>query len=272
MSSNYDNTGSSKQFGKQWDLFHSIDPQHEKQFAGWTSAAPRDFFDQKLLLDAGCGNGRNSYWAALQKPTKIIGIDLDALSINAAKENTKSSQIIEIETLSIYQVGDAYPNYFDSVMCIGVLHHLASPDLALQAFYKSLKPEGRILLWVYGRHGNGVVYPLIKLLRCITKHLPFKLNFFISFPLAIAYRMATKLRLIKSEYGKNSRMLTIKQLHNVVLDQLIPSIANYWKKDEICELVKKSGFIVKSIKLVNGNSWSVLAIKSTTFQDSSSTI
>jgi SAM-dependent methyltransferase len=266
MSSNYDNSGSSRQFGKQWDLFHTIDPQHEKQFNGWISAASSEFFNRKIILDAGCGNGRNSYWAATHNPNKIISIDLDELSINAARENTKDSEAVIVEARSIYQVGVDYPNYFDSVMCIGVLHHLASPHLALQSFHRSLKADGRLLLWVYGRRGNGIIYPIIQLFRFVTRHLPFKLNYYISFPIALTYRFMIKVNLIQNEYGENSKILTLKQLHNIVLDQLIPNIANYWREDEVLELIRKADFEVESIKLVNGNSWSVLARKSITKQ------
>jgi SAM-dependent methyltransferase len=261
MLANYDNSGSSRQFGKQWHLFDKIDPQHEKQFNGWTSAAPLDFFCDTTLLDAGCGNGRNSYWAAQKKPKTIVAIDLDELSINVAKKNNKNIPIIDVRLMSIYDVNNYFPNYFDSIMCIGVLHHLAFPDLALQAFNKSLKSDGRLLLWVYGRYGNGLTYPIIKLLRIVTKRLPFKINYYISFPLALAYRTLTKIGIVRSEYGKNSKIFTTKQLHNIVLDQLIPSIANYWRKNEIKEMVEKFGFNVESIESVNGNSWSVLAKK-----------
>jgi hypothetical protein len=127
-------------------------------------------------------------------------------------------------------------------MCIGVLHHLAFPDLALQAFNKSLKSDGRLLLWVYGRYGNGLTYPIIKLLRIVTKRLPFKINYYISFPLALAYRTLTKIGIVRSEYGKNSKIFTTKQLHSIVLDQLIPSIANYWRKNEIKEIKRVISF------------------------------
>ena len=266
MTANYDNSGSSRQFGKQWNLFRAIDPQHEKQFNSWTSAATSEFFNRKVILDAGCGNGRNSYWAATHNPSKIISIDLDELSINAAKENTRDIAAVVVEARSIYQVGVDYPNHFDSVMCIGVLHHLASPDQALQSFHRSLKADGRLLLWVYGRRGNGIIYPIIQLFRFVTRHLPFKINYYISLPVALAYRFIIRVNLIQNEYGENSKILTLKQLHNIVLDQLIPNIANYWTEDAVLELIRKADFEVESIKLVNGNSWSVLARKSVTKQ------
>lgn len=259
--SGYDNTGSSREFGRQWQLFNKVEDAHALQFQGWTSAAGDDFFKHKKILDAGCGIGRNAVWAANLNPVEVVGIDLDPLTIEAAKRNTANNSKIKIQIGSIYEVGDLYASYFDSILCIGVLHHLADPALALNSFKKALNGGGELLLWVYGRKGNGIIFPIIRILRTISPKLPFRVNLLASLFFADIYRVLVALRIIKNEYAINSRKLNRKQLHNIVLDQLIPKIANYWTDFEVNQMLQNADFTVLSIKLVNGNSWSVLARK-----------
>jgi len=50
-------------------------------------------------------------------------------------------------------------------------------------------------------------------------------------------------------------------VHSIVFDQLLPEIANYWKKEEVLSLLEGKG--LKDIKILhtNSNSWTALGIK-----------
>ena len=43
---------------------------------------------------------------------------------------------------------------FDYVFSLGVIHHIPKADLAVQNIYRSLKPNGQFIMWVYGYENN----------------------------------------------------------------------------------------------------------------------
>ena len=43
---------------------------------------------------------------------------------------------------------------FDLVLCMGVLHHLSNPSKGLQMLTKTLKDNGIIFLYLYGKLGG----------------------------------------------------------------------------------------------------------------------
>jgi SAM-dependent methyltransferase len=47
---------------------------------------------------------------------------------------------------------------FDLILCTGVLHHLADPDVGLRALRSVLKPDGAMFLMVYAPYGRAGVY------------------------------------------------------------------------------------------------------------------
>lgn len=77
------------------------------------------FLKEEIILDAGCGNGRNLKWF-YQNNFKIYGIDQDLESINYSKTRyPKMAENFYIGNL------DHLPfpkNYFDHVICSAVLH------------------------------------------------------------------------------------------------------------------------------------------------------
>ncbi len=74
----------------------------------------------ELLLDAGCGNGRNLTWF-LQNNLLVYGIDRDLVAIQDLKEriadlDTAKFRVSEIENTPFAD------NYFDHIICSAVLH------------------------------------------------------------------------------------------------------------------------------------------------------
>jgi SAM-dependent methyltransferase len=50
--------------------------------------------------------------------------------------------------------------HFDQIVCTGVLHHLADPDVGLRALRTVLDPEGAMHLMVYAPYGRAGIYML----------------------------------------------------------------------------------------------------------------
>lgn len=130
---------SADRFSYEWVKFHSIDKSYEKQFLGWVTPLKSADFKGKYVLDAGCGIGRNSYWALNFGAKKVIAFDYDRNTIAVAKRNLLQFKNAHAEFRSIYEM--PYSQQFDITMCIGVLHHLENPHFALKNLVRSTKKE-----------------------------------------------------------------------------------------------------------------------------------
>ena len=99
------------------------------------------------VLDAGCGQGQA--FTLLEKyfnPSLIVGLDIDFELISRAQ-----SEADKIQCPNELIVGTAtqlpYPdNYFDTIFCHQLLHHVGNQMAVLKEFHRVLAPEGILLV------------------------------------------------------------------------------------------------------------------------------
>lgn len=252
---------SENRFGYEWGKYSELEEKYEDQFKNWVHPLTPDDFNGKKVLDAGCGMGRNSYWALKWGAGKLVGFDYDERSVNAAKKNLGSFSEACILFKSVYDLD--WQNEFDLAFSIGVIHHLKNPGLAIKKIFDSLKPGGRLLLWLYSYEGNEWIPKYVDPVRKnITSKLPLALvhllSYFFSIPLWLY---------LKAYRGRNKYFLQLKgfkywHIHSIVFDQLIPDVANYWKREEVIKLFE--GLPCKQINInrpPNECGWNVLVQK-----------
>ena len=116
--------------------------------------------DQSILI-AGCGTSQAAMHAMRWPAAQVTGIDFSATSVNCTEELKRKYNLsnLEIYQLPIENVGDLGMN-FNQVVCTGVLHHLADPDVGLRALRDVLKPDGALHLMVYAPYGRTGIYML----------------------------------------------------------------------------------------------------------------
>jgi SAM-dependent methyltransferase len=124
--------------------------------AKFLSSIPFD----SLILDAGCGNGKNM----TKTPHNFIGLDtctelLNIISsklINPVTKISIKSNIVDLVTGSVDNL--PFPNEtFDATMSVAVIHHLNSFNSRLNAFKELIrvcKPGGKILITVWQMESN----------------------------------------------------------------------------------------------------------------------
>ena len=114
-------------FGFEWTKFHQL--KSEKGFLEFIGPIEKNFFPGKFVLDAGCGNGSYSYYAA-SYGAEVIAIDFSK-AISVAQENTKDMNV------QVVRADITHPPFkegsFDYIFSIGVLHHLPEPETGFQA-------------------------------------------------------------------------------------------------------------------------------------------
>lgn len=100
------------------------------------------------ILDVGCGTGAMITIPLGRKGYRILGIDTDAKSIEAAKSNetdTMHFQCVPLDTLE--------EKNFDVIICSEVLEHLSDPEALLLSLRNHLADNGILLLTTPNGYG-----------------------------------------------------------------------------------------------------------------------
>lgn len=103
------------------------------------------------ILIAGCGTGLQAIEMAFANPkAKVTAIDLSPTSLAYARLMAEKFEVtnIHFQLLDILAV-ESLKQSFDFIMCTGVLHHMDSPQLGLNAITKVLKTKGTMILGLY---------------------------------------------------------------------------------------------------------------------------
>lgn len=254
-------------FGYEWKNFREHYGYYETQFLSWIHPIKPGFFKGKIVLDAGCGMGRNMYYAAKYGSKEVIGIDLS--------EAVDSAYLLVKDLPNAHVVqGDIYSlplrQEFDYVFSIGVLHHLPSPKKGFDALLSAIKRHGTISAWVYGKEGNFLVRTVGSFVRInITSKLPHSLLKLLCYPLAAMLHVLTKyiykpLGLSWLPYGKYFIALADFDFRNklsIIFDHLAPPIAFYISRAEFQSWFDSNRMKRVFISSRYNNSWRGVGVK-----------
>jgi SAM-dependent methyltransferase len=106
----------------------------------------------KLVLEAGCGNGRYVNQAR-RRGAEVVGMDLSS-AVDAAFANTRAMEDVHIVQGNIFKPPFA-EGTFDVMYTIGVLMHTGDARRAFESLVPKIKPAGTACVHIYKR-GNAV--------------------------------------------------------------------------------------------------------------------
>lgn len=267
-----------KAFAYEWSRFSKISHLYEEEFLDIIKPIKEDFFNGKIVLDAGCGSGRFAYHAAKFGAKKLIAVDISD-SVNVAYKNLKGLPNICVVKADINNL--PFKEKFDLVYSIGVLHHLPMPEKGFSKLTEVLKEGGGIFAWVYAYEGNYLFLTFIEpIRRYFTSKLPLPMLKIISFFLAVIlwliitviYLPLNKIKIFKpiakilpmNNYLLYQYKLGISYLWLTTLDKLVPSLVEYLTKTEFTGWFTKAGLTEILVSRRNGNSWRGFGIKNKT--------
>ena len=258
----------SEAFGWQWQEFNQLHTDwttYEDQFLDWVTPLRPAFFRDKIVLDAGCGMGRNTAVAARLGARRVIGIDISA-SVEAAHQFTSHLPETAIVQADLYQLPFKSP--FDVVFSIGVIHHLPDPAAGLNAIGRHVQPDGLLFAWVYGYENNGWVRNIVTPIReRITARLPRRGLYILSYALTIVLRsiLCTLYRtrpdtalsrwLPYYSYLHWLAQFNFRHTHHTIVDHLGVPITHYVRKEEFRTWFEQAGFPETTLTWRNRYSW-----------------
>ncbi len=260
MNDNNDTQKTITDFGEQWVHFTLNSGYYGSQDVLRDILGP--FYDSKLftnkvICDIGAGTGRITNLLIQENAKQVIAIE-PSISYDVLLKNTLQ---FKDKILYLNVSGNAIPESItcDIILSIGVIHHIPDPLLVLRNAHSVLKEGGLLIIWVYGAEGNELYLSFTKILRKITIKLPHKILLSLSklllYPLKLYCLLCNHLNLPMRDYMSNH----ISRLDNdalliTIYDQLNPTYAKYYTKNEAIQLLKDSGFV--NIEIYHRHSYS----------------
>lgn len=140
----------------------------------WLYKGKESFKDGFRVLVAGGGTGDSAIFLAEQlKDTnaEVVYLDFSKTTMAIAQKRAEYRGLTNIKWVndSILNIPNLKLGKFDYINCVGVLHHLESPDLGLKILKDSLTEAGGMGLMVYAQYGRTGVYHIQTLMQAINK-------------------------------------------------------------------------------------------------------
>ena len=154
-------------FGHEWTTLYpahghtGAERQAERDiFLEYTRTIPSDFRG-KLVLDAGCGNGRYARlandWGA-----RVVGVDISA-AVDVAHQNLADRADVTVVQADLFKL-PFRPDTFDAAYSVGVLHHTPDARGAFRRIQPLVKAGGFFSIFIHGQ-GNRALYAVNRALR-----------------------------------------------------------------------------------------------------------
>ena len=108
----------------------------------------KPYRDGRSILIAGCGTSQAAKHAARWPAARVTGIDFSTTSVRCTEELKRKYRLdnLQVCRLPIERVGDLESS-FDQIVCTGVLHHLADPDMGLELCATCSSRTERCISW-----------------------------------------------------------------------------------------------------------------------------
>lgn len=255
-------------FGSQWTRY----TQNEGYYG--STELLQDFFGPlldlkelqgKTVVDIGSGSGRIINMLLNSGVSKVYAVEPSRDALEVCRKNT-SDRIDRVEYLNCE--GKDIPDLSaDFVISLGVIHHIPDPLPTIRRAYEVLKPGGKLLIWIYGLEGNNLYLKIFTPIRKLTPKLPDWileiLSFILNVLLSIYIFLCRFIPLPQRQYVINvlSKLKWKQRAQVIIFDQLNPTYAKYYSKDEAERLVQSGGFKNLNLYHRHGYSWTVCGEK-----------
>jgi len=261
-----------KGFEFEWQKHSKVLSEHEKEFLHVLGdVISMDDIKGKVVLDAGCGQGRFSFFYQMYGAKTVISFDLGEQTL-LAKENLRDKENVHVVQASIYNA--PFKPVFDLISSIGVIHHLPNPEEGFRTLYGLLKERGKIFIWVYG---YSSIIPVIRFFRTFTLNKSVKFNrilgFFLAIPLYLInqfYNVIKNIPIVK----KLAPLVPFHMYHDrgfsniwtISFDKINSGIAFYYRREDLQGWLdrisdKSSGVLSERYPGKSGSSWRLMIQK-----------
>jgi len=233
---NADQARTRDSFGYEWTELYpahghaSAEARAERDiFLEYTRTLPSEFRG-KLVLDAGCGNGRYAKlandWGA-----RVVAVDISS-AVEIAAKNLSGRPGVDVVSADLFKL-PFREDIFDIVYSVGVLHHTPDAFGAFRAIQPFVKPGGFFSIFVHGQ-GNRVLYGMNRLLRGWTSKASYQTTWRFSQLLTAAGRVLERLPFVGPMlYLMGRQILFFSPDQHNNFDHYSAGYTSFHRKDEV---------------------------------------
>lgn len=228
-------------------------------FQEWLEPNRLDDFRGKRVLDAGAGHGHHIRMVA-PYAREVVGVDLNTAAI--ALQETCDLPNVQVVKGDIAVVD--FPEPFDVVYCVGVIHHTDNPDRTFDNLARLTRSGGRLIVWCYSHEGNWLNRVLLEgAKRAVLLRLPAPILVGLAHLLTVLlypavhtlYRLPGSDLLPYAEYFGNWRRLDYRKNLQNVFDKLIAPQTCFITRSRVERWFDASRFTDAHISPYKGVSW-----------------
>jgi SAM-dependent methyltransferase len=145
--------------GNNWEWY---DPSHAHRVF-WPD---REYKPDLDILIAGCGTNQASVFAFMNPDAKVVAVDISQPSLDHQQYLKDKHGLfnLELNLLPIEELSSLNRD-FDLIVSTGVLHHMADPQVGMNAIASCLRPDGAMGIMLYAKYGRVGLELLQQLFR-----------------------------------------------------------------------------------------------------------
>ncbi len=247
-------------FGYEWTYFDDYECDNFEAFVG---PLPMDFMKGKLGLDVGCGAGRHGRQAS-EHGAEVVCVDLSE-AVDVAYKNNVENALVHVVQSDIYKL-PFKTGSFQFIYSLGVLHHLPGPESGYQSLIPFLSEGGALFIWLYAYAPRKVALEILrtvsqKLSNNNIRRMAYMCNLIDYGIFVNMYHFMCNLPFLGKLINHDTfiRFKEYKEYGFRVgyidwFDRLSAPVTNYYKKDEMCKWLTRSGLTDTKLLPV-GDSW-----------------
>jgi SAM-dependent methyltransferase len=258
-----------RNFGYKWQQYPDFVHTYERRFLDNIHPLRASHFEGKRVLEACCGIGIPDFFIARAGAKHVLGFDVSE-SVFIAQE--RCAQQGNVEFVQADMAVFPFQQKFDVAVCLAALHHLPSPREGFERLVSAVVPGGTVVIWVYGKEGTRVVRHVVDpIRRFAATRCPLPILNAVSKVLAVLLwvlthgvycplgrlpglrRLARRLPLFG--YLWYIQAWPLRQLCEMVFDQLLAPVTHYISRQELERWFDRNRFASVSITSLNGMSW-----------------
>jgi SAM-dependent methyltransferase/uncharacterized protein YbaR (Trm112 family) len=257
-----------RSFGYEWQAFSEMLPDYESNFRWYFERFPQDAFEGALVLDAGCGTGRHTFYMARSGAREVVSMDFSQ-AIEVAAYNNRENPNTHFVQADIYHP-PFRPRTFDFLYSLGVLHHLPDPEKGFRTLLPLLREDGFLNIYLYWNLEGEPRWRRLALsgvtqLRRLTTRLPHALLKKLSWVIAAGFEVAfvTPARTLSRFAATRSladrvplghyRKYSFRVLYTDQFDRFSAPIENRYSRAEVAAWFERAG--VADVSILGGQGW-----------------
>jgi SAM-dependent methyltransferase/uncharacterized protein YbaR (Trm112 family) len=252
-------------FGYEWTHWGTMLPEYEEVARHYFEPLGSLEFGGRLLLDVGCGSGRQAHYAH-RWGARVVGMDLsEAIEVAARNVPPSGSLFVQADV----RKPPFRPGTFDDVVSFGVLHHLPDPEAGFDTVRRLARPGGRVLVYLYhafeGQPVKRAGRVVFDAMRRVTTRLPhgamrplahglgavFTVAFVV--PARMLRQRPSGRRLSAARPFASYVDLPFRVIVNDQFDRFATPIENRYRRDEVAAWFERAN--LRDVRILGNGGW-----------------